>query len=351
MRTRAEPPSRPRTVLLTGASGVVGRAVAAELRDCRVIGLVHSDVAVPGLAEVLHSDLAEPWLGLGERPWRRLAAEVDAIVHSGALTQWGQPVPRYDAINVAGTARVADLAEAAGAPVHMISTCFVHAIERGKAGDLNPGNVVKPYIESKLAAEHLLAERGLPHSVFRPTNLVGDSRTGASSQPQIVQQMSDWVARGKAPYFPLHPGNLIDIASLDVLALAVARAVQTGDVGQPPYWVTYGPDAMTADDALDVILAHVRSRGRVIPRTPVVDPDEPFPVPLERIPALSRSFVKVLVDVSEVTRGCGGVLPTSMPVLRERFGVPDVSGATAYRRSLDYWADQRDSARATVEAV
>ena len=54
----------PRTVLITGASGVVGRAVAAELRDCRVIGLVHSDPDVPGIAEVLSGDLAQPWLGL-----------------------------------------------------------------------------------------------------------------------------------------------------------------------------------------------------------------------------------------------------------------------------------------------
>lgn len=337
------------TVLVTGASGVVGRAVVAELRKCRVIGLVHSDANLSGVDEVLPSDLTQPWLGLGERRWRRLAAEVDSIVHSAALTQWGQPYERYAAINVEGTRRVAELALAAGAPVHLQSTCFVHAIERGAAGQLNPANVVAPYITSKLAAERVLADSGVSHSIFRPTNLVGDSRTGASSQPQIVQQISDWLARGKAPYVPVHPGNLIDVAPLDVLAIAVARAVETGATGGP-FWVTYGADGMTIEQTLDIIGEHARAHGREIPRTPVVNPDEPFPVPLDAIPPRSRNYIKVLIDVSEVTRGCGGVLPSSLPLLQEQFGVPAVSDTEAYRRSLEFWWAERNGSRQVVEA-
>lgn len=338
------------TVLVTGASGVVGRAVVAELRGCRVIGLVHSDAGVPGADEVLRSDLTQPWLGLGERRWRQLAAEVDSVVHSAALTQWGQPYERYDAINVEGTRRVAELALAAGAPVHLQSTCFVHAIERGAVGELNPTNVVTPYITSKLAAERVLLDSGVPHTIFRPTNLVGDSRTGASSQPQIVQQMSDWIARGKAPYVPVHPGNLFDVAPLDVLAVAVARAVETGATGGGPYWVTYGAAGMTVERTLDIIAEHARAHGREIERPPVVNPDEPFPVPLDAIPARSRAYLKVLIDVSEVTRGCGGVLPSSLPLLRERFGVPAASDTEAYRRSLEFWWAERNGTRQMVEA-
>ena len=335
----------PLTVLVTGASGVVGRAVAAELGDCRVIGLAHSDTTVSEVDEVLHSDLSRPLLGLDEPTWRRLADEVDVIVHSGALTQWGQPPERYRAINIEGTERVVELARAAEAPVHMVSTCFVHALELGRVGELGPDNVVKPYIESKLAAERVLADSGLRHSVFRPTNMVGDSRTGASSRPQIVQQMSDWIGRGKAPYFPLHPGNLIDIAPMDVLSIAVANAVRA-DKAEGLYWVTYGERGMTVEQALEIISEHARERaGRTIPKAPLWDPSLPPPVPLEQVPPLSRSFLKVLVDVSETTKACGGVLPTSLPELHEHLGVPEVSDADAFRLSLDYWADQRALAR------
>jgi nucleoside-diphosphate-sugar epimerase len=332
------------TVLLTGASGVIGRAVAEELRDCHVIGLVGSDPRVPEVDEVLCADLAQPLLGLPEPTWDDLAGRVDVVIHSGALTLWGQPEERYREINVEGTRRVLELARRARAPVCLISTCFVRALELGAQGRLSPGNVVAPYIRSKLAAECLVSDSGLPYSVFRPTNLVGDSRTGASSRPQIVQTMSDWFCRGKAPYFPAHPGNLVDVVSLDVTAIAVAQAVRTGTVGGP-YWITSGADAMTVAEAQEILLEHAREYGREITAVPVVDPSKPLPIALAEIPAISRTFLKVLIDVSEVTSACGGVLPSSLAELRERFGVPEVNDRDAFRLSLKYWAEQRASAR------
>ena len=218
-------------VLLTGASGVVGRAVAEELSGHHVIGTVHADSHVPEVAEVLRCDLAEPRLGLSEKRWSGLAGEIDAIVHSAALTQWGQPRELYERVNVGGTRSVIELARTAEAPVHFVSTCFVKALEGRSYDDISEGNVVRPYIWSKRESERLLAESGVPCTVFRPTNLVGHSETGASSQPQIVQAMSDWICRGKAPYFPAHDGNLVDVVPLDVLAVAVARAVEFEDVG------------------------------------------------------------------------------------------------------------------------
>src|SRR5215467_8203840 len=206
-----DPPPRggrelpPRTVLITGASGVVGRAVAAELNSaCTVVGLVHSSRVVPEVHEVIPSDLTRDRLGLSDEAWRDLVDRVDAIVHSAALTQWGQPYEHYEQANVEGTGRVLELARQAGAPVHYMSTAFVHVIERGMLHTLNDTNVVTPYITSKLEAERLLLESGVPCSIFRPTNLVGNSVTGASSEPQIVQRMSEWIFRGKAPYLTVH---------------------------------------------------------------------------------------------------------------------------------------------------
>lgn len=333
-----------RTILLTGASGVIGRAVAEQLRYHRVIGLVHSDTDVPELAETLCGDLAAPRFGLDAQRWDRLADEVDVIVHSGALTVWGRPWPEYQAINIDGTRRVVELAERSGAPVHYVSTCFVHAIERGELDKLGQDNVVRPYIRSKLDAELLLAASGVPHNVYRPTNLVGDSVTGMSSRPQIVQTMSDWFCRGKAPFFPAHEGNLVDVVPLDVTAIAIARCVLADELGQIR-WLTYGADAMSVAQAQDILVEHSRSCGREISRVPVVDPRLPLPVSLSDVPATSRTFLKVLIDVSEVTHASGGVLPSSMRELGERYGVPMPSDLEAYRRSLAYWTAERRSAR------
>ncbi len=333
-----------RTVVMTGASGVIGRAVIAELRDHRVIGLVNSDANLPEADRVIKSDLSQPRLGLSEQEWHALAEETDVIVHSGALTVWGQPRERYQAINIAGTRTVLELARLAGAPVHLVSTCFVHAIELDRLDELSDDNVVAPYIWSKLEAEKLVAQSGVPYSIFRPTNLVGDSRTGASSRPQIVQLMSDWMCRGKAPFFPAHPGNLVDVVPLDVTAIAIARAVETDDLGGGLHWLTYGGDAMTVDEAQDILLEHARNLGRDLDRIPVVDPRGELPVPLASVSPMSRTFLKVLIDVSEVTAASGGVLPTSLPDLWPK-GVPAVSDRDSYRLSLKYWWNEANAAK------
>src|ERR1700674_4189375 len=113
------PAGRRRTVLITGASGVVGRAIATELRPtCKVIGLAHRDLTVAEVDRVIPSDLGTDRLGLPAEVWHALAREVDVIVHSGALTEWGQPWERYQTVNIDGTRRVLEFAEAAHAPVH-----------------------------------------------------------------------------------------------------------------------------------------------------------------------------------------------------------------------------------------
>lgn len=329
------------TVLITGASGVVGRAIAAELRrPCRIIGLVHSDRVVPEVDEVIPCDLAKDRFGLPEEAWRDLAARTDVIVHSGAVTQWGQAWEVYQEANVDGTRRVVELAQAAGAPVHFMSTAFVHVIERGLFDTLNETNVVRPYIASKLEAERLLLESGLPCSIWRSTNLVGHSATGASSQPQIVQRMSDWICRGKAPFLAIHRGNRIDVAPLDTLSVPVARAVERQRFGGP-FWVTYGEHAMTAEAALEILAEHARSLGRELPDMPIVDPRDPLPVPLEQVPQISRLFLKVMIDVSEVTHGSGGILPSSLELLQDELGAPRASDLDAYRLSLRYWAREK----------
>ncbi|MCM6774560.1 SDR family oxidoreductase [Nocardia sp. CDC159] len=331
------------TVLLTGAAGVIGRAIARELTGFRVIGLVRAGGdpgTVAGVCELVPIDLTHPKLGLARPEWRRLASEADIIVHSGALAEWGRPWPEYRAANVEGTARVVELAQAAGAPIHQLSTVMVLAGLLGALDSLSEGNVLVSYARSKLEAERVVAESGVPHSVFRPTSLVGDSVTGASSAPQIVQQIADWFCRGRAPYFPAHPDNRIDLVPLDVTARAVAAAVANGELGQH-YWLSYGDAALTAAEVVEVMAAHAAERGRTIAAVPVVDPAGPLPIPFERVAPTARAYLRVLTDLSEMTRTWGGVLPTSLPLLRERFGIPDADIGQALRASLRYWADRR----------
>ncbi|WP_405160283.1 SDR family oxidoreductase [Nocardia sp. NBC_01499] len=341
------PPHKKRHILVTGPSGVIGRALVDQLRGHHITGLVHADTELPDVTEVVHGDLAQPRLGLTEAEWHELAERTDVIVHSGALTTWGQPRDRYQNINIDGTERVLEFAHRAGAPVHYLSTCFVHAIERTDLRDVAQDNVVRPYIWSKLESERMIAASGVPYSIFRPTNLVGDSMTGASSRRQIVQVMSEFICRGKAPYLPAHPTNRLDFIPLDVTVDAVARAVEADDLCGQVYWLTYGEDAMTVPEGRDILIEHAASSGRDISDIPIVDPRSPLPVPLSELHPMSKSFIKVLIDVSEMTFAAGGILPSSKTELQDRLGVGFPSDRDAYRNSLKYWASESADSAAT----
>ena len=75
-----------RTVLLTGGSGVVGRALLRRLGDFDVVCLVHrTPVSGPNVTAV-PGDIAQPMFGLAEQAYAELAARVDAIIHCAAIT-------------------------------------------------------------------------------------------------------------------------------------------------------------------------------------------------------------------------------------------------------------------------
>ncbi|GFH36376.1 SDR family oxidoreductase [Streptomyces pacificus] len=327
------------TVLLTGASGVVGQAVLREApgRPVRIVSMARpgGTALPPGHDEVLGADLTRPRFGLDEDSYAALARDVDTVIHSAGLTEWGLPYERYKPANVDGTRRVIEFAEHACATVHFMSTAFVAALFTDAPHQLSDTNVTMNYVRSKLRSEQMLRDSGVRYTVFRPTNLIGDSATGWTSRGQIVQLMSDWICRGRAPFIPVHQGNRIDIVPQDLLAKAVLRAVELGDDGGS-FWVTYGDEAMDMERAVEMCVKHASALGRTLGPIPVTDPDALDPEALLRLPPLARSYLSVLRDVSEVTRCSGGVLPTSMPELRARYDVPHIQDTDAYLRTLEY---------------
>ncbi|MGW5318014.1 carboxylic acid reductase [Nocardia thailandica] len=195
----------PRTVLITGANGYLGRFLVLEWLSrpgTRVIALVrgadaaaardrllagfgdHVPAALTGAdgPEVLAGDISEPDFGLPEQQWRRLAAEVDLIVHSGALVNHVLPYAQLFGPNVVGTAEVLRLAlTTTRKPVAYLSTVAVAAqgesfAEDGDVRVMSPvrtldASYANGYGNSKWAGEVLLREAadrfGLPVTVFR----------------------------------------------------------------------------------------------------------------------------------------------------------------------------------------
>jgi thioester reductase-like protein len=211
----------PRVILLTGATGFLGaflldellRQTAAQIVCLARAGsdaeagervrrnLAQYDIDLGDRADriaPLAGDLAQPRLGLTPERFARLAEEVDAVFHNGALVHFLHPYQSLKAANVLGTQEVLRLATTARLkPVQLVSTLSVLSnLAQGQLAlesDRNdrPESLENGYAQSKWVAEQLAwvaAERGVPVIVFRPGRIVWHSQTGALGADDLLSR-------------------------------------------------------------------------------------------------------------------------------------------------------------------
>lgn len=129
--------SHPKTVLLTGASGVIGTALMPELACHRVIVLTHH--RAPRMhAEQVHGDLTKPGLGLDGDTYHMLVKRVDTVIHCAAITAFAADESATVDLNIHGTENILRFAADADTVLHYVSSAFV-------ARDaISPERIAKP---------------------------------------------------------------------------------------------------------------------------------------------------------------------------------------------------------------
>lgn len=326
------------TILLTGASGVLGRALIDELSaDVDLVCLRHrTPIADPRVSELAGS-LAAPHLGLTARDHHDLVRRVDVVVHSAAETSWKAAPEQIRETNVTSTRAVLGFAARAQAPLYFVSTAFVANPPRS-TGDRFASAL--GYIESKVEAEQLTRESEVPTVIVRPSIVVGDSRDGRMAAFQGLHRISGMIARGMVPLIACEPDALIDIVPQDVVAAAMGRLLRQG-VRQGEFWLTSGTHAVTADDITSVSLDLGRRIG--------LNPTAPRFIPAE---AVDRLLVPLLEDAisPELRRMFAELLestwlfqmPKALPSSLVELGFGDRMTRSRLRHtlelSMDHWA-------------
>jgi thioester reductase-like protein len=192
--------ARPRVHFVTGFPGFIGkRLVRGLVADAqpgeRLVLLVQpkdqpaaqAELQAVGTrqAELLEGDVQQMHLGLSGAEWKALAREVTDVWHLAARTRL--PTPRAEArrTHVEGTRNVLELCRAAPGlrRLNHFSTAYVSGDRVGVIleDELSMGQRFhNPYEETKYQAELLVrrAQSALPATIFRPSIVVGDSRTG-----------------------------------------------------------------------------------------------------------------------------------------------------------------------------
>jgi thioester reductase-like protein len=342
-----KPDTGRRTVLLTGASGVVGRAVLQRMRDVDVVCLVHrSPVSGPDVTS-LRGDIAEPTLGLGEQAYAELAARVDAVVHCAAVTQFNRTDGSLEATNIAGTERVAAFAAAANAVLYHVSTAFVDTTVDGDRGRTAIG-----YAASKSAAEEVVRSSGVPHVILRPSVVIGNSGTGEIAAFQGLHRVAAGMFAGIVPMIPFEPGWPIDFVPADIVADAIACVVQN-QVSQGEFWITAGEKALRLDEAVAIAVEVGRELG-VSVDVPRFVPPEMFdrligPVFLDALPDKIRRNVLRMLEFFTTYLQSGQAKPSSLDQLVALGARPLPDQRESLRSTLRYWAAQKGYGPAETE--
>jgi len=274
------PSAEVRTVLLTGATGFLGRYLTLDwlermdLVDGKVIALVRAktdedartrldtifdsgdlkllahyrELAADHL-EVIAGDKDEANLGLDQQTWQRLADTVDLIVDPAALVNHVLPYSELFGPNARGTAELIRIAlTSKQKPYTYVSTIGVgDQIEPAKFTEDADIRVISPtrkindsyangYINSKWAAEVLLREAhdlcGLPIAVFRCDMILADTTfAGQLNVPDIFTRMIlSLAATGIAPgsFYELDTDGNRQRAHFDGLPVEfIAEAIST----------------------------------------------------------------------------------------------------------------------------
>lgn len=283
-------PGEKKVILITGATGHVGRNLVSKILksddSSMLILLIRGDSNVnvkERLKKLLDSlplapdaqkarqrvsavrgDITLPRLGISEPDFYDLAFRVTHIIHSAASVRFNLPVEEARTINVGGTKNVMDLARQAKAKgrlqrIAYIGTAYVSGNRAGmiKENELGCGQEFSnSYEQTKYEAEQYVRELSdeLPVVIFRPSIIVGDSRTGDTSSFNVIYVPLKYISRGLLRFLPGRASTPLDIVPVDFVCAAVFHILfKTEDSVGKTFHLCAGRDkAATAGEFTDL---------------------------------------------------------------------------------------------------
>jgi thioester reductase-like protein len=282
------------SIFFTGFPGFLGSEllprVLRRAPDAEAICLVQSKFAplareraeqiasrhpeVEGRIRIVEGDITTPWLGVEAQA---LHGEVTEIYHLAAI--YDLSVAREPAmrVNVDGTRNVLDFAERCGSlqRVQYVSTCYVSGRYDGvfREGDLQKGQQFNNfYEETKFLAEVEVQERmraGMPSTIYRPSVVVGDSRTGATQKYDGPYYVIQWLLRqprvAVMPVIGRTREHRLNVVPSDYVVDAITHLSGREEAAGQVYQLA-DPNPLDNHQMLEVL---ARATGRTLIRLPL----------------------------------------------------------------------------------
>ncbi|MDV2978692.1 UNVERIFIED_CONTAM: NAD-dependent epimerase/dehydratase family protein [Actinomycetes bacterium ARC8] len=219
-----ETASTPRRVLVTGASGMLGGAVAQLLRDNGHHVRTFQRGASAGATDEVRGSLTDL------DAVATAVESMDAVIHLAAKVSFTGQWEDFVATNIDGTSNLLEASKESGVKdfVFVSSPSVAHfgdSLAGAGAGEADPQQARGFYARSKAAAE--LEALGNDSPGFRVTAI----RPHVVWGPGDTQLVERVIARAKAGRLPLvdHGAALIDTTYIDNAAAAIVRGLERMD--------------------------------------------------------------------------------------------------------------------------
>ncbi len=348
--------ARAPTLLLTGATGLIGRLLAERLRnrrpDLRLLLLTRCRERIaPHFVgrgvEIVEGDITNPGLGLDREQLRRLEADVTEVIHCAADTRFGLPLETARASNVTGTTTMLEIARRCCRLEKFahVSTAYVAGRTPGRIASVyraHDNGYVNTYQQSKHEAEKRVVEMSgeVPSVIFRFSSLVGHSRTGVVEQFNYVHQLIKLLPRNPLPVVPADPGAPVDLVATDVAVDTFTELYESNFIPGQVHQICAGAErSMTVRQVIDRTVAifngHPKARRWLPLRVPELIPTADFERFIER--RLTEHDDPLLRELLRVTSFFLPHLAIRQEFDHDRFSAPPI--AEVYDKVVAYCID------------
>ncbi|MFO0709548.1 MAG: alpha/beta fold hydrolase [Sandaracinus sp.] len=262
-------------ILVTGATGFVGRWLLASLtRDGHVVAALvrHAATRGPELSRfvarlggdpsrlvVLEGDVEREGLGLAQP-----LSSVRVVHHLAARFSFGLSRADAHATNVVGTERV--VRWAATLPrlerfvflggyrmtAHPLASLDARAIERHYAAGAYEGSKIEAYVRFRALADEL----SIPWTAVHPSGVIGDARTGETTQTAGLGDTVKALFEGRLPALAGSARTFVPVVTVDFLADYLASV--------PARAESRGQDLVVFDPASPALPELVRTLARTL---------------------------------------------------------------------------------------
>jgi thioester reductase-like protein len=214
--------------------------------------------------QVIKGDITLEKLEIPEYLYRRLAKEITHIIHSAATVQFQLPLECARKVNCEGTRNVMALAKLAQKNgqlqrVAYVSTAYVSGNREGKifedeldCAQQFDNTYEQTKFESEKYVRSLIGE--LPIIIFRPSIIVGNSRTGKTTAFNVLYLPLKLIYRGIVTTLPGSRYTPLDVVPVDFVCDAINHIFlnNNGYVGRTYHLTASQEKATTTGEVVDL---------------------------------------------------------------------------------------------------